>query len=73
MYTTTDIIGIISAVLLSFIISFTLLYIEDRKEKKEKQKETDRKNKIKAAELKQKEEKKEMELALKYWKNYVNS
>jgi mannitol-specific phosphotransferase system IIBC component len=73
MYTKTDFIIIILAILTSLIISFTLHYIEGRKEEKEKQKETERLNNIKAMEQKEKNEKKEMEAALQYWKNYVNS
>jgi uncharacterized protein YpmB len=73
MWTLTDLIVILSSILIAFILAFAINYFETRKAKKENQAEAlENKKRIEQVQ-KLRNEEKEKEAALRYWKQYVNS
>ena len=73
MWTLTDLIVILSSILIAFILAFTIEHFENRKAKKENQAEAlENQNRIEQIK-KLRNEQKEEKAALRYWKQYVNA
>ena len=73
MWTLIDLVVILSSIATAFILAFTIIYFENKKEKKEKQAQAlENRNRIKQVQKLRNQEKEEKE-ALGYWKQYLNS
>lgn len=73
MWTLIDLVVILSSIASAFILAFTIIYFENRKEKKEKQ-SRDLENQKRIEQIqKLRNEEKEQKEALGYWKQYLNS
>jgi len=73
MFTQITITGIALSFLIGGVLAFISFYIDAYFTERNEQKETDRINEIEAIYQKEKQEKKELQIALRYWKDYVNS
>jgi hypothetical protein len=73
MFTQITITGIALSFLIGGVLAFISFYIDAYLTKRNEQKEAYRINQVEAIYQKERQEKKELEIALRYWKNYVNS